>query len=40
MLDYMICLIGVLANALIEAKTDQVDNLVVPLVSFVIFSLV
>lgn len=37
---YMICLGGVLANALIEAKTDQVDNLVVPLVSFVIFSLV
>lgn len=38
MSDYIICLCGVVANAIVEAKTDQVDNLIVPLVTFAIFS--
>lgn len=37
-IEYSICVCGVITNAIVEAKTDQVDNLVVPLVTFVIFS--
>lgn len=39
-IEYAVCLIGVIVNAMIEAKTDQVDNLVVPLVTFIVFSVV
>uniref|UniRef100_A0A7G3AIU1 dolichol kinase n=2 Tax=Lutzomyia longipalpis TaxID=7200 RepID=A0A7G3AIU1_LUTLO len=35
----IISFVGVIANAIIEAKTDQVDNLFLPLVTFIIFSL-
>lgn len=35
----MVAVAGVVINSLTEALTDQVDNLVLPLVSFVIFSL-
>lgn len=31
-----VCTIGVIANSLIEALTDQVDNLVLPLVTYII----
>lgn len=30
---------AVIANALIEAKTDQIDNLVLPIVTFCILSI-
>uniref|UniRef100_A0A1B0CS04 dolichol kinase n=1 Tax=Lutzomyia longipalpis TaxID=7200 RepID=A0A1B0CS04_LUTLO len=35
----IISFVGVIVNAIIEAKTDQVDNLFLPLVTFIIFSL-
>lgn len=38
--EYCLCIGGVVTNAIVEAKTDQVDNLVVPLVTFVFFSLI
>ncbi len=31
-----ICEFAIIANALVEARTDQVDNLVLPLVTYVI----
>lgn len=38
--EYVVCIVGVVTNAIVEAKTDQVDNLIVPLVTFAIFSLI
>lgn len=35
----IVAVTGVITNSLTEALTDQVDNLVLPLVSFVILSL-
>uniref|UniRef100_A0A1B0DJF9 dolichol kinase n=2 Tax=Phlebotomus papatasi TaxID=29031 RepID=A0A1B0DJF9_PHLPP len=35
----IISFVGVTVNAILEAKTDQVDNLFLPLVTFFIFSL-
>lgn len=37
---YIFCFLGVITNAIIEAKTDQIDNLVVPLVAYIFFSMV
>lgn len=33
-----ICEVAILSNALIEARTNQVDNLVLPLVSYIILT--
>ena len=33
-----ICEVAILSNALIEARTNQVDNLVLPLVTYVILT--
>uniref|UniRef100_A0A1L8DYD5 dolichol kinase n=2 Tax=Nyssomyia neivai TaxID=330878 RepID=A0A1L8DYD5_9DIPT len=39
LITIIICFVGVIVNAIIEAKTDQIDNLFLPLVTFSIFSL-
>ena len=33
-----ICEVAILSNALIEARTNQVDNLVLPLVTYIILT--